>query len=63
MRYLLIATAMSLGFAGTCLAAQPNEAQSKIAQSSEVRPQYPNAAHSLPYRCQTEGHKFICKHV
>jgi hypothetical protein len=63
MKYLLIAAALSLGFGGTCLAAQANQAQSNISQasSSAVTPQYPNAKHSKGLSCHMVGQKDVCK--
>jgi hypothetical protein len=63
MKYLLIAAALSLGFSGTCLAAQPNQPKSKIVQASTVTPQYPFAAHSRALRCNTQGQRQVCKPV
>jgi hypothetical protein len=63
MKYLLIAAALSLGFSGTCLAAQSNQPKSSMAQASTVTPQYPFAAHSQALRCSAQGHRQVCKPV
>lgn len=63
MKHLLIAAALSLGFSGACLAAQPHQATNHITQTSSVKPQYPNAAHSKALACHMVGHKDVCKPV
>ena len=62
MKNLLIAAALSLGFCGACLA-DTNTMNAKGYIYTDVTPQYPNASHSQPYKCQTEAHKFVCNHV
>lgn len=62
MKYLLMAVALSFGFCGTCLA-DINTQNAKGYVYANVRAQYPNAAHSLALRCQTEGHRQVCKTV
>jgi hypothetical protein len=63
MKYLLIAAALSLGFSGTCLAAQTTQAKSNIAQASTAAAQYPFAQHSKGLGCHMQGQRQVCKPV
>jgi hypothetical protein len=65
MKYLLIATALSLGFSGTCLAAQmpASHAKTHIAEASTVKPQFPFARQSKGLSCHVVGQKDVCKPV
>ena len=59
MKYLLIASALSLGFSGTCLAAEPHQAISHRAQTATL--QYPFAKNSKGLSCHMVGKKDVCK--
>ncbi len=65
MKYLMIATALSLGFCGPCLAAQEpaSRAKNHIAEASTVKPQFPFARHSKGLSCHVIGQKDVCKPV
>jgi len=58
MKYLLIATALSLGLCGTCLAAEPHQASHS---TQTAAPQYPFAKNSKGFSCHMVGHKDVCK--
>lgn len=62
MKCLLIAAALSLGFAGACLA-DTNTQNAKGYVYTSVKAQYPLAQHSLGLGCHTQGQRQVCKPV
>lgn len=62
MKYLLVATALTLGFCGTCWADFSTQ-NAKGYVYTDVKPQYPFSAQSLGLGCHMQGRQQICKPV